>query len=89
MPDPTLVTLIIIAAVGNGVLLGFVVCDWARRISEVKAFTERKKEIDDNMTEIAKVHNGLATTVQTLQDKVNAHELRLVGAVPSKGAVRK
>lgn len=76
------VTVILTLAAGlNGVMLGVLFRDWSLRKKEVVAIEDSKNQINENMTKMAQVHNGLAEQVTRMQDKVNAHEVRLIGGL--------
>lgn len=89
MSGDAITIVLAIAGTINGLLIGVIVRDWAVRKAELNAFGKRAKDYHDQMSQIANKHNELVTNLTRIQDKVSAHEVRLMGGMMPKAAASK
>lgn len=88
MSSDAITIVLAIAGTVNGLLVGAMLRDWAVRKSELAAFLNSNKEHRETMGQIANKHNELVTQMTRMQDKVNAHEVRLIGGMPKAAATK-
>lgn len=76
---------IVLATVGviNGIMIGAFARDWVSRWQETKELKSATTTMNQNVNQMANAFNELQEKWKNLSDKVNAHELRLVGHKPA------
>lgn len=61
----------------NGLLLGYMLCSWRLFLKHESEMKKAQELANKNVNSFVKGHNELQEAIGRLQDKTNAHEIRL------------